>query len=175
MPYESSGPTVKLTKRGAHLRKGRPVRDHIMKVREPVRGSTVDCQYAALAGIIDSGDFAILSASKSDNPDVFNNTRNFVLEGELKAEGHHPIPLAGYYEGEREEAWLVPHIPLARALHYARSFGQESIIHGHRLIEVGRGQTILQFNPEKTIYGPEALKQKSYSRNRQGTAFSLQP
>jgi hypothetical protein len=171
--YESSGPTITL--RNRHLRRGRPVRDHMMRVREPVCGNKVDCQYAALSGILDSGDFSILSAFKSNLSAEENVKRHFDLAEILDLSGLHPIPLESSYRGEKEWAFLVPHLSEVVAREIAADFQQESIIHGHRLIGVASGETMLTFNPRNTIYGSKALEQESYSRNRQGTAFSLQP
>jgi hypothetical protein len=129
----------------AHQRKGtRGVRQHLR--------------------VIDTGDFGVVSASKSDLTPDENYLRTKDLLKDLLLQNYKPIPAAGVYryaDGRkvREESYLVPRLREEDALALGRKYRQESVLVDDKLINTETAEPMMRFNPDHTLFDDEATRQ----------------
>ena len=132
---------------------------------------------------LDTGDFGVLSASRSDLTPEENHKRTRDLLRDLTLQNHEVVPVSGVYRHEdgrkvREESYLVPHIREEDAVALGRKYRQESVLVKNKLVRSETGEPMVRFNPEHTLYGDEATKQDFSStlidpQTRKRISFSL--
>lgn len=77
---------------------------------------------------LEAGDWAILSAERSELTPRENKARSAQLWADLVSYGFLPIPAEGIYDGTREASYVVFGIPERLALTMGQKYGQESIL-----------------------------------------------
>ena len=73
--------------------------------------------------LIVNGAYAIIAG----NP-IIRDGKPYTLVQALKDAWYEPIACTGYWQGETEQSYIVPHMHARQALHFARMFSQESVI-----------------------------------------------
>lgn len=123
------------------------------------------CQKSPPSGKINQANYNRLGSElKSRSGIAVQNCR-----GHYKCENGKTVNEPSYFVTIRGDAskWRTYILELGRKFH------QESVVVGAELIECSSGKTILKFDLESTIFGPEAKREESWTQLPNGMAFAL--